>query len=72
VYGSEPSEADAQSAEVLKPLNGPLHDPACFAPPAIMRLTAWSDFGCNAGGLQWTSIFVVILAYVALNDPRLR
>jgi hypothetical protein len=72
VYESEPFEADAQSAEVVKPRNGPLHDPACFAQPASMRLTASSDFGCNAGGMQWTSVFVVVVASVALNDPRLR
>lgn len=27
---SELFEADAQSAEVLKPRDGPLHNPACF------------------------------------------
>jgi len=69
---SEPLDADAQSAEVVKPRNGPLRDPACFAPPATMRLTASSDFGRNAGGMQWTSIFVMVVASVALNDPRLR
>ncbi|CAD6557527.1 hypothetical protein LMG28727_06400 [Paraburkholderia kirstenboschensis] len=37
-----------------------------------MRLTTPSDFGCNAGGVQWTSILVVVVAPVALNDPRLR
>ena len=64
-------EADAQSAEVVKPRDGPLHNPACFAQPTTMRLTTSSDFGCNAGGMQWTSIFIVVVASVALNDPRL-
>jgi hypothetical protein len=37
-----------------------------------MRLTTSSDVGGNAGGMQWTSILVVVVASVALNDPRLR
>jgi hypothetical protein len=28
---SEALEANTQSAKVVKPRNGPLHDPACFA-----------------------------------------
>jgi hypothetical protein len=31
VDGSEALEANTQSAKVVKPRNGPLHDPACFA-----------------------------------------
>lgn len=31
VDGSELFEADAQSAEVVKPRDGSLHNPACFA-----------------------------------------
>jgi hypothetical protein len=27
----EPLESNAQAAKVVKPRNGPFHDPACFA-----------------------------------------
>jgi len=68
----EPFEADAQSAEVVKPRNGPLHDPACFTQSAAVRLAAPSNFRGNARCVQRTSMFVVVVASVALNDPRLR
>jgi hypothetical protein len=37
-------EADAQSSEVVKPGDGSLDDPACFAQPATVRLTTSGDF----------------------------
>src|SRR3954453_7621018 len=67
---SEALEANAQSAKVVKPRDGPLHNPACFAWPATMRLTAPGDFGRNAGDMQWTSIFVVVVASVAPERPE--
>lgn len=70
VDASELFEAGAQSAEVVKPRDGPLHNPACFAQPATVRLTTSSNFSCNADGVQWTAIFVMVVASITLNDPR--
>ncbi|CAB3802134.1 hypothetical protein LMG28688_05514 [Paraburkholderia caffeinitolerans] len=35
-----------------------------------MRLTTSSNFGRNAGGMQWTSIFIVVVGSVTLNDTN--
>ncbi len=65
-------EADAQSPEVVKPRNGSLDDPAAFAKAAAMRLATSGDFGSDAGCVQRTTVFVVIVAPIALNDAGLR
>ncbi|MGF6798579.1 hypothetical protein OKW48_002011 [Paraburkholderia youngii] len=65
-------EADAQSPEVMKPRNGALDHPACLAQSAAVGLAASGDFGSDAGCVQRTAVFVVIVAPIALNDAGLR
>ncbi len=69
---SKAFEADPQSSEVVKPRNGSLDDPAGFAKAAAMRLATSGDFGSDAGCVQRTAVFVVIVVPIALNDAGLR
>jgi hypothetical protein len=48
---SQALEADTQSAEVMKPGDGPLYDPAGFAQTAAVRLAAPCYFSCNADSM---------------------
>jgi hypothetical protein len=65
---SQALEPDTESTEVMKPGDGPLYDPAGFAQTAAMRLAASCYLSCNTGSMQRTTVFVVIVASVALND----
>ncbi len=51
---SQALEADMQSAEVMKPGDGPLYVPAGFAETDAVRLAAPCYFACNADNMHVT------------------
>jgi len=60
-------EPDAQSSEVVQPRKGALDDPAGLSWTAAVRLATAGNLRGDASGMQWFSIFVVVVATAGLH-----
>lgn len=71
MYCGELFRPDSQAPEVVQPRKGPLDDPPGLSEATAARFTVTGNVRSNAGGVQWSVIFFLIVSAIGLHDDCL-